>query len=101
MALPPTLESSSSPVAPGVHPGLFLGFSCWLRGVSGPAGHKAFSFLSILTSFLSLHLLKHLWSESSFSPTQWPQWCPRGSLPWHVCPRLSQPSGCILLILNP
>lgn len=40
-----------APLSPGVHPGLFLKFSCWLRGVRGPAGSR-----QLLPSFPSWHI---------------------------------------------
>lgn len=53
----PSLPRPSGAVAAavGVQPGLFLGFSCRLRGVDKPAGSKqAFSFPSIFSVFFSL-----------------------------------------------
>lgn len=85
--------------AAGVRPGLFLGLSCWLRGVDKPAGSK---------QAFSLHLLKDLSCKTGFPSPQQPRNCPHGCLPQpqsvHVLSQPSgagQPVGCIPRVPDP
>lgn len=103
VAVSSTLGRSSSPVPPGVHPGLFLRFSCWLRCQWTCRIQTAFSFLSILGLFLPCTSLNTSGLNPASHLLKWPYGAPMAACPGpsaHACPSPLE-QGCRLHPADP